>query len=138
MNGELTVPSAWIVIRHLHNGNGPRRRVKARQSPGDWGVAMDNLERFILRLTTGTECHLVLIAHLKKRKDEISGGISLMASTLGAKARPKIPQKLRRVVLSSRQGEKFWWTTSAPTSILSRTSPFSDSIDPDFKEIILP
>jgi hypothetical protein len=110
---------------------------KPVKSPADWGTAMDNLERFINRLCTGTQCHFVLTAHLEREKDEITGGVQLMASTLGQKLAPKIPRYFDDVVQTKREKDQFHWTTAATNVALkARNLPISDKLEPSFVQII--
>lgn len=84
---------------------------KPVKAMGDWGVAMDNLERFLQMMTNNTTCHFVLTAHLEREHDEISGAVHLMASTLGKKLAPRIPRNFDDVVLCNNREGKFSWST---------------------------
>ena len=86
---------------------------KPVKAMGDWGVAMDNLERFITKMTTDTQCHFVLTAHLEREHDEVTGAVHLMASTLGKKLAPKVPRFFDDVVLCQNQENKFSWATAS-------------------------
>ena len=84
---------------------------KPVKAMGDWGVAMDNLERFINAMTTNTQCHFVMTAHMEREHDEISGAVHLMPSTLGKKLAPKIPRFFDDVVLCNNKEGAFTWAT---------------------------
>jgi len=84
---------------------------KPVKAMGDWGVAMDNLERFLNAMTNNTQCHFVLTAHLEREHDEVTGAIHLMASTLGKKLAPKIPRFFDDVVLCTQTNGEFKWST---------------------------
>lgn len=102
----------------------------------DWGIAMDTIERFLTTLTTAVPCPVVVIAHLEREVDEISGGVQLMASTLGRKLAPKIPRFFSDVVLARRSGTTFEWSTAAMnTDLKARNLPISDHIPPNFKAL---
>lgn len=110
---------------------------KPVKSMSDWGIAIDNLERLITKLTTGLQCVFVLTAHLERETDETTGGITLMASTLGRKLAPKLPRFFSDVVLARREGDKFFWsTTTTNVDLKARNLPFSDKLPPDFKPLI--
>jgi len=110
---------------------------KPVKSPADWGTAMDNLERFINRLCTGTQCHFILTAHLEREKDEVTGGITLMASTLGQKLAPKIPRYFDDVVQCVREGTSFKWSTAARNVALkARNLKVAESLDPSFSLVV--
>jgi len=103
----------------------------------DWGVAMDNLHRLIKKLCYDTVCHFVLLAHMEREKDEITGAILKMVSTLGRKLAPVLPIPFSDVILAYREGDKFYWSTkAAETDLKSRHLPLEDKIKPDFGLIL--
>lgn len=87
---------------------------KPIKAMGDWGMAMDNLERIITKLTTDLRCHMIMMAHVEREGDEVSGGSSIMVSTLGKKLAPKIPRFFSDVILTQRVGTEFSWSTASP------------------------
>jgi hypothetical protein len=110
---------------------------KPVKSMADWGIAMDNLERLIMKLTSDTRCYFVLTAHVEREVDEVTGGTSVMASVLGRKLAPKIPRFFDDVVLCQQNGGKFTWSTSATgTDLKARNLPISSDIAPTFKRIV--
>ena len=107
---------------------------KPTKSMSDWGVAMDNLERLLIKLTTATECHFILTAHLEREQDEVTGGVQLMASTLGRKLAPRIPRFFDEVVMCRRDGDKFTWSTTARNvDLKARTLKLAEELPPSFK-----
>lgn len=120
-----------ILAMNLVTGSKP---VKAM---ADWGMAMDNLERFITKLTTDIPCPVVVIAHQERETDEVTGGTVIMVSTLGKKLAPKIPRFFSDVVQVKREGEKFSWSTmTLNMDLKSRNLPLADNIKPSFVPII--
>lgn len=110
---------------------------KPVKAPADWGTAMDQLERFLNRMCTGTQCHFILTAHLERERDEVSGGIQLMASTLGQKLAPKIPRYFDDVILCRREIDKFYWSTAASNvDVKGRNLSIGDKLSPDFGLIL--
>lgn len=104
---------------------------------GEWGVAMDNLERLIQKLCTDTRCHFALIAHSERETDEVMGGSKVMAATLGRKLAPKLPRFFSDVILADRQATKFTWSTAAGGADLkSRNLPIADGLLPSFAPVI--
>lgn len=104
------------------------------RSMPDWMVAQNNLLGFLNKLCTDTKCHFVLTGHLEREQDEISGGIQLMASTLGKKLAPKIPRYFDEVVMCKHLSDKFMWSTAEGNADLkSRVLPISSDIPPTFK-----
>lgn len=109
---------------------------KPVKSVGDWGVAMDNLERFINRCCFGISTHFILIAHLEREKDEVSGAIKNMTSTLGNKLAPKVPRYFDDVVMAKRQVDSFMWSTAdTSTDVKTRYLEISDKLLPSFEGI---
>jgi hypothetical protein len=103
----------------------------------DWGIAADTIERFIIKLTTDVKCTAVLIGHLERETDEITGGVQLMASTLGRKLAPKIPRFFSDVVMARRAGTVFEWSTAAMNvDLKTRNLPINDHIPPSFDVIL--
>lgn len=104
---------------------------------GDWGVAMDNLGRLLDMFTDNLFCHYVLIAHLEREKDEITGAMRNMPSTLGQKLAPKIPQNFDDVVLCKEAGGKFFWNTTDPnTDLKNRNLERATNLEPSFVPLI--
>ena len=104
---------------------------------GDWGVAMDNLERLIKKLCNDTDCHFILIGHTERETDEVMGGSKIMASTLGKKLAPKLPRNFSDVIMASREGSRFSWSTAAIGAALkARNLPIADGLPPNFAPLI--
>jgi hypothetical protein len=111
--------------------------MKPVRHQGDWGVAMNNLEKFIITFSTGIPTMAVLTGHTEKEIDEVNGGLSITASSLGKKLGPKIGKYFSDVIMAQRNGTTFNWTTAAVGADLkSRNVPISDKIPPSFVPII--
>lgn len=110
---------------------------KPVKAMGDWGVAMDNLERFLMAMTTNLRAHFVLTAHLEREQDEVTGAIHLMASTLGKKLAPRLPRFFDDVVLCQNKEGKFSWATEAINVDLKyRNLPPGKELPPSFVPLI--
>jgi hypothetical protein len=110
---------------------------KPVKSQADWGMAMDTIERFITKLTTDLRCHVLLISHIEREGDEISGGSTVGVSTLGKKLAPKIPRFFSDVILTQRTGTEFTWSTAATgVDTKARNVPISAKIPPNLNIII--
>ena len=110
---------------------------KPVKSMADWGVAISNLEFLITKLTTGLRCHLVMTAHMEREQDEITGGVTLMASTLGKKLAPKIPRFFSDVIHAVREGDKFTWSTNTMNVALkARNLPIKSGLAANFDQIV--
>lgn len=110
---------------------------KPVKSQADWGIAMDQIEKLIRQLTDGCKCHTVLTAHVEREVDQVFGGVRVTVSTLGRALAPKIPPMFSDVILSYREGTKFFWSTANPQADLkARNLPIADGLEPSFKQII--
>jgi len=110
---------------------------KPVKSPGEWQIAMDNIERLLTTLLTVTNCFFVLIGHLELEKDELTGGTKLMTSTLGRKLAPKIPRNFDDVIHAVRDGTEFRWSTSSyNVDLKGRNVGISDKLAPTFTQIV--
>lgn len=110
---------------------------KPVKSMADWGVAMDNLERLITKLTTDVPCTTVITAHLERETDETTGGITLMASTLGRKLAPRLPRFFSDVIHCYREGTKFFWSTASfNVDLKARNVPIADKLPPSFQPLL--
>lgn len=104
----------------------------------EWGAAMDNLDRLNKKLTADMQCTFVLISHIDREKDELTGGTSLKVSTLGQKLAPEIPKPYDEVILSVRSGDKFTWsTTTSGVDLKTRLLPWKEGLPPTFKQLFV-
>jgi hypothetical protein len=109
---------------------------KPVKSQADWGLAMDQIEKFVRQCTDGCKCHFVLTAHVEREVDQVFGGVKVTVSTLGNKLAPKIPPMFSDVILSVRNGVKYSWSTAnAQADLKSRNLALSENLEPDFKQI---
>lgn len=109
---------------------------KPTMAPPDYGVGQNNLMNF-LRLCTGAACHFGLIAHVTREKDEISGGIKLMTSSIGSAISSVIPTLFSDVIYAHREGTKFTWdTANISVDLKTRNLPISANILPDFAQVL--
>ena len=110
---------------------------KPVKSQADWQVAMDNMEQFITKLTTDVQCTVLVTAHMERETDEITGGTTIMASTLGRKLAPKIPRFFSDCIHSKREGDRFTWSTATSNADLkTRNLKISDGLPPSFKPLL--
>ena len=109
---------------------------KPVKSQADWGIAQDQLEKFIRQCTDGCKCHFVLLAHVEREVDQVLGGTKITVSTLGRALAPKIPPLFSDVVLAVRNGTKWSWSTAnSQADLKTRNLPWSEDITPGFKQI---
>jgi hypothetical protein len=110
---------------------------KAVRQMQDWMVAQNTLEFFINKCVTDLNCWFVMTAHIEREKDEITGAMSVMVSTLGRKLAPKIPKYFSDVILFHREADKFYWSTAGSNiAVKSRNLPLSDKLAPSFLPLV--
>jgi hypothetical protein len=110
---------------------------KVTRAMQDWMVAQNTLEMFINQLVSSLSCWFVLIAHIEREKDELTGGTSVMVSTLGRKLAPKLPKYFSDVIQSVREGDKFYWDTAGySVAVKARNLPIGSKLQPTFVQIV--
>ena len=108
--------------------------VKAMQ---DWQVAQNMLKKLIDKLCTGCHCSLVLMAHIARETDEVTGGTRLFVSTLGKALAPDLPAYFSDVIQTQRQGSKWTWDVSGTNiAVKGRNVTFTANQAPSFKPLI--
>ena len=102
----------------------------------DWGVSMD-YQLKIIQMLTGINTHFVLISHVERETNEVTGGLKIMPSALGRKNAPQMPMWFSDVILTYRDGANFRWSTlNNDADLKSRNLPMSDKLDPSFVPLI--
>ncbi len=135
-------PDRALVIDSLSGLNTMAMDITIGDKPtahqGEWGVAMQLLDKLILNLTSGLNCIFVLTAHLERETNEVTGATQIMASALGRKLAPKLPRFFSEVVMAYREGDGgFYWSTSSPsTDLKNRALPVGNKLAPTFQPIV--
>jgi hypothetical protein len=109
---------------------------KPVKSQAEWGIAQDVLEPFLRQLCDNCRCHFVLLSHVEREVDQISGATKVTVQSLGRALPPKIPPMFSDVILTVRNGREWSWSTAAPQADLkTRNLSVADGIRPDFADI---
>lgn len=110
---------------------------KPVRSPADWGIAQNMIRMILLPLTTGTTCTFVLIGHLAREYNEVTGGSTVTVSTLGQKLAPDIPLNFSDVINTVRIGGDFTWdTASGQMAVKTRNLPIASKQLPSFVPLL--
>lgn len=105
-------------------------------SMSDYGVAQNNLMNF-LRLCVQCRCTFVLLAHINRETDEITGGTKLMVKAIGKALANEIPQLFSDVIYTVREGTSFYWDTAAANvDTKTRNLPIAGKQVPNFGTIM--
>jgi hypothetical protein len=114
---------------------------KVTAGPGEWGIAMRALDKFILCCTSDLACFFIMTAHIEKEEDLITGMSRIMVSTLGKKLAPQMPKFFSEVVLADSEAKgdvrDHYWSTNAPNHVLkNRSLPLAAKLQPSFGPIV--
>lgn len=105
-------------------------------SQPEWGVAMKQIRTLLDKCCYDTKSTFVLLAHVTRNRDEVTGGTYITIDTLGQKLAPDIPKPFDEVILTKREQGAFKWSTEqAMTDLKARILPFSDNLEPNFKQL---
>lgn len=117
---DLGDVSTWgtdrvLIFDHLSGISEMSRQLSVglRQvmTQGEYGVAMQNIYNLLTSIIRNCTCHIAVMAHIEKEKDEVSGLVYDMVQTLGQKLAPQLPKEFSDVIRADKQGTNFFWTT---------------------------
>lgn len=106
---------------------------KPTKSMPDWGLAQDMIKKLVDYTTNNLRCGFVLIAHVARERDEITGGTYVTINTLGQKLAPELPLFFSDVIMAKREAAKFTWSTAESGSdTKARNVPLEANMPPSF------
>ena len=104
----------------------------------DWQVAQNMLKKLIDKLCTGCHCPVVLMAHIARETDEVTGGTRLYVSTLGKALAPDLPAYFSDVIQTQRMGDSWTWDLSGTNiAVKGRNVPFKPKKSPSFVPLFM-
>lgn len=105
-------------------------------SPGDYGVAQNNLMNFLRLATQGIECPFVLTSHVDRETDPVTQSTKIMIKAIGKALATEIPTLFSDVIYTVREGAKFTWDTAAyGVDCKTRSLGYRSGIEPNFAAI---
>lgn len=105
-------------------------------SPGDYGIAQNNLMNFLRLLTQGIECPFVMTAHVDRETDAVTQTTKIMVKAIGKALATEIPTLFSDVIYATREGSKFTWDTAAyGVDTKTRSLGYRSGIPPTFGQI---
>ncbi len=111
--------------------------LKPNPAPDEWGTMQGNILNLIWKLCADCKCFFILIAHVEREMNEITGTSNLTVSTLGAKLAPKLPPLFTNVVYAKRLEDQFFWSTAdSNVDTKSGDLPLSKNLLPSFRPIV--
>jgi len=106
-------------------------------SPGDYGVAQNNLMNFLRLITQGVVCPFVMTAHVDRETDQVTQSTKIMMKSIGKALATEIPTLFSEVVYTVRDGSKFTWDTAAyGVDTKTRSLGYKSGMAPDFATIM--
>lgn len=134
-------PDKAIVYDGLSGLSNFARHMVAGKRPvmtlANWGTAQQQIENLLRLLTDGCNCHFILLAHLEREADQMTGGTKLMPRTLGKALPPLVSSMFNDVVLAVKEGDKFYWDTlNSTVDLKTSLLPLAGKLPPDFSAII--
>lgn len=105
-------------------------------SPGDYGVAQNNLMNFLRLCTQGMECPFVMTAHVDREMDGVTQATKIMIKAIGKALATEIPTLFSDIIYTTREADKFYWDTAAyGVDTKTRSLGYRSKITPDFAQI---
>tara|TARA_R110000868_G_scaffold4713_4_gene29270 strand:+ start:430 stop:1278 length:849 start_codon:yes stop_codon:yes gene_type:complete len=105
-------------------------------SPGDYGVAQNNLMNFLRLTTQGLICPFVMTAHVDRETDSVTQSTKIMIKAIGKALASEIPTLFSDVIYATREADKFYWDTAAyGVDTKTRSLGIRSKINPDFGQI---
>lgn len=129
VNDSLTSLSKAALYLHIGTKPGVHK--------GEYGNCMFNIERYIDKFVGDIPSMAVMLGHVDREPNEMTGALENMVATLGQKLAPKIPRPFSDVLLAKREGSKFLWSTvDSGYRLKTRNFEFSGSIQPTFVPLV--
>ena len=105
-------------------------------SPGDYGVAQNNLMNFLRLCTQGMECPFVMTAHVDREVDAVTQTTKIMIKAIGKALATEIPTLFSDIIYTTREADKFYWDTAAyGVDTKTRSLGYRSKIEPNFAAI---
>jgi hypothetical protein len=117
------------VARHMIVG------LKPILSQPEYNPIIQAIETFLNMFWGGMDCSAILLSHISREPDEITGGSRIYASTIGNKmASERMPNMPDEIILSSvsDRGEFTWATVVPGMALKTRKMPRGSDLRPDF------
>lgn len=106
---------------------------KLAKDQKDWGLAQDLIRKILNTICGNLHCWFVLIAHLDRTQDQVTGGVITTVHTLGQKLAPDIPKIFSDVIEVRRNEMDFTWNTAGRNiATKARNLPIAPKQVPSF------
>ena len=106
-------------------------------SPSQWNMAQDTVRTLLNKLCFDCNCHVFVLGHLEPEKDEVSGMVKNMPSTLGKKLGPELGRYFDEVVVTKKTETGFVISSKESNTVTkNRYFPTSNSLPPSLVPLI--
>lgn len=106
-------------------------------SPSQWNMAQDTVRTLLNKLCFDCNCHVFVLGHLEPEKDEVSGMVKNMPSTLGKKLGPELGRYFDEVVVTKKTETGFVISTKESNTVTkNRYFPTSNALPPSLVPLI--
>lgn len=110
---------------------------KPAAAPSDYQIAQKYIYGFLELITQGYSCTFVLIAHVSKEVNEITGSTLIGVKSAGKALAGELPQLFSDVIYTVREGDKFWWDTAQfGVDAKTRSLGYRSKIEPNFAQLM--
>lgn len=134
------VTRVFVIDSLTETGNAAMKMqigAKPMASPGDYGVAQNNLMNFLRLCTQALVCPFVMTAHVDREQDPVTQQTKIMIKAIGKALSTEIPTLFSDVIYTTRDGDKFFWDTAAfGVDTKTRSLGYRSRIAPDFGQIM--
>jgi len=109
---------------------------KPIRSLPEYGFAMSFIEGFMTTVWQATRCSTVVLAHLDRQTDPVTGASRVTLDTWGDKLAPKLIREPDEIAQTMKRDGKFFWSTVADGITLKRRRlSEGTSLEPSFRQI---
>lgn len=106
-------------------------------APPDYGVSQNNFMNFLRYLTQGIVCPVVINAHVNREFNELTQSTTISIKSIGKALATDIPPLFSEVILTVREGDKFYWDTlQFGVDSKTRSLGHKSKMDPNFKTVM--
>ncbi len=110
---------------------------KPNPAPGEWNAMQTLIFSILEKLNADRKCMFVLIGHLEREQDEITGGFVYTVATLGRKLPPRLPPMFNYTILAKRTPGGFVWSTQEKNVAVNNGDlDIKPDLSPSFQPII--
>lgn len=121
------------MARHLCVG------LKPILSQPEYNPVMGAVEGFLQLMFGGTKCNAVLLSHIDREVNPVTGISGITIHTIGQKLAPRITKMPDELLMAQEHNGIYTWSNDNPGQITKRRAlPLSSELRPDFSQLFTP